>query len=465
MTSERRLAAIMAGDMSGYSRLMEADEDGVIARQKSHRRELIDPSIERHRGRIIKTTGDGLLVEFASAQDSVNCAIEIQQGMAAREAEIAEDSRISYRIGINVGDMVFDSGDVFGDGVNVAARLEALAEPGGVCLSETVHQMLGSRFGHAFRDLGSQRVKNISRPIGVWQWSPDPPEREPEAEEEALNQRVQFCMTDDGVQLAYASVGEGTPVFKAPNWLNHLEYEWRSPVWGPMLSAIAAKHRLVRFDQRGNGLSDWEVEEISYGRMIADMARVVEASGLEQFALLGISQGCGLSVRFAAEYPEKVKCLVLYGGYLRGPLTRGSKENQELHDASVAMIRHGWGSPNATYRHFFTEVFMPDATPEQMESFDELQRICITPENAVRIQDMIARTDVAAYAARIQAPTLVLHARGDQRAPFEEGRRMAALIPNARFVTLEGNNHALLEGSPAFNEFFKEFNAFLEENG
>ena len=432
MTSERRLAAIMAGDMSGYSRLMEADEDGVIARQKSHRRELIDPTIERHRGRIIKTTGDGLLVEFASAQDSVNCAIEIQQGMAAREAEIAEDSRIRYRIGINVGDMVFDSGDVFGDGVNVAARLEALAEPGGVCLSETVHQMRGSRFGHVLRDLGSQRVKNISRPIGVWQWSPDPPEREQEAEEAALSQRVQFCMTDDGVQLAYASVGEGTPVFKAPNWLNHLEYEWRSPVWGPMLSAIAAKHRLVRFDQRGNGLSDWEVEEISY---------------------------------FAAEYPEKVKCLVLYGGYLRGPLTRGSKENQELHDASVAMIRHGWGSPNATYRHFFTEVFMPDATPEQMESFDELQRICITPENAVRIQEMIARTDVAAYAARVQAPTLVLHARGDQRAPFEEGRRMAALIPGARFVTLEGNNHALLEGSPAFNEFFKEFNAFLEENG
>ena len=153
MTSERRLAAIMAGDMSGYSRLMEADEDGVIARQKSHRRELIDPTIERHRGRIIKTTGDGLLVEFASAQDSVNCAIEIQQGMAAREADIAEDSRIRYRIGINVGDMVFDSGDVFGDGVNVAARLEALAEPGGVCLSETVHQMLGSRFGHVFRDL------------------------------------------------------------------------------------------------------------------------------------------------------------------------------------------------------------------------------------------------------------------------------------------------------------------------
>ncbi|MEJ2028215.1 MAG: adenylate/guanylate cyclase domain-containing protein, partial [Limibacillus sp.] len=132
MTSERRLAAIMAGDMSGYSRLMEADEEGVIARQKSHRRELIDPTIERHRGRIIKTTGDGLLVEFASAQDSVNCAIEIQQGMAAREADIAEDSRIRYRIGINVGDMVFDSGDVFGDGVNVAARLEALAEPGGV---------------------------------------------------------------------------------------------------------------------------------------------------------------------------------------------------------------------------------------------------------------------------------------------------------------------------------------------
>lgn len=464
MSSDRRLAAIMAGDMAGYSRLMEADEAGIIARQKSHRRELIDPAIERHRGRIIKTTGDGLLVEFSSAHDSVNCAIEIQEGMAEREAEVPEDERILYRIGINASDVVFDSGDVFGDGVNVAARLEALAEPGSVCLSETVYHMLGSKFGQRFRDLGSQRVKNISRPIGVWQWSPDPPETEREVEEAGLNQRVQFCMTGDGVQLAYASVGEGPPVFKAPNWLNHLEYEWRSPVWGPVLAEIAAKHRLVRFDQRGNGLSDWDVEEISYDAMISDMARVVEASGLERFALLGISQGCGLSVRFAAEYPEKVKCLVLYGGYLRGPLARGKKDQQELHEAAIAMIRHGWGSTSPTYRHFFTELFMPDATPEQMESFDELQRICITPENAVRIHEMIARTNVVEYAQRVQVPTLVLHAEGDQRAPFEEGRRMAAMIPNARFVSLTGRNHPLLAETPAFAEFFKEFNAFVEEN-
>jgi len=462
---ERRLAAILAADMSGYSRLMEADEDSVISRQKAHRRELIDPEIERNRGHIVKTTGDGLLVEFVSAQDAVRCAIEIQTGMIQRELDRSEDEQIQYRVGINVGDVVFDNGDIFGDGVNVAARLESLAEPGGVCLSDSVYQMVQDRLTEPFRDLGSQRVKNITRAIRVWQWTPNTASRDIKTTDAGLNQRIQFCVAPDGVQTAYASVGKGPQVFKAPNWLNHIEYEWQSPVWGPAFAALAKNHELVRFDQRGCGLSDWDVEEISEDAMISDMETVAEATGLESFALLGISQGCAFSIRYAVEHPEQVRCLVLLGGYTRGQLKRNSPDQEQLHEAAGTMIRQGWGSPNPAYRHFFTSTFIPDATTDQASSVDELQRISVTPENALRIWEMNSSVDVTDLAEKVKAPTLVLHCQGDRMVPMEEGRRTAARIPGSRFVPLEGNNHVLIEGTPAFDAFFEEVNAFLEEHG
>jgi class 3 adenylate cyclase/pimeloyl-ACP methyl ester carboxylesterase len=462
---ERRLAAILAADMFGYSRLMEADEDGVISRQKAHRRELIDPEIERNRGHIVKTTGDGMLVEFASAYDAVRSAIEIQTGMTRRERGRSDEERIQYRVGVNVGDVVFDDGDIFGDGVNVASRLEGLAEPGGVCVSDSVYQIIQERLTEPFRDLGSQRVKNISRTIRVWQWTPDAPLQDVEIADAALTQQIQFCLAPDGVQIAYASVGKGPPVLKAPNWLNHIEYEWRSPVWGPAFAALAKNHELVRFDQRGNGLSDWNVKEISEDTMISDMAAVAEAADLDSFALFGISQGCAFSIRYAVEHPEQVRCLVLLGGYARGALKRDSPEQEQLHEAAQTMIQQGWGSPNPAYRHFFTSTFMPDATLDQASSFDELQRVSSTPENAARISKMNASVDVTDLARKVTAPTLVLHCEGDRRVPLEEGRRMAALIPGSRFVTLEGNNHTLIEGVPAFDAFFNEVNAFLHEHG
>ncbi len=462
---ERRLAAILATDMAGYSRLMEADESGIISRQKAHRRELIDPEIERNRGHIVKTTGDGLLVEFASAQDAVRSAIEIQTGMLQRERDRPEDERIQFRVGINVGDVVFDDGDIFGDGVNVASRLEGLAEPGGVCIADSVYQMVQDRLAEPFRDLGSQRVKNISRAIRVWQWTPNAPVQDMEIADAALTQRVQFCVAPDGVQIAFASVGKGSPIFKAPNWMNHIEYEWRSPVWGPAFAALARNHELLRFDQRGNGLSDWDVDEISENAMVVDMETVAEAAGLDSFTLLGISQGCAFSIRYAVEHPEQVRCLVLFGGFARGRLMRDSEEDVRHHEAGLTMIRSGWGSPNPAYRHFFTSTFIPDATPEQAASFDELQRVSITPENAERLFEMNCKVEVSELARRITMPTLVLHCTGDRVSPLDEGRRLAALIPKAHFVTLEGNNHVVTEGTPAFDGFVREIEAFLQDNG
>jgi class 3 adenylate cyclase len=213
--SQRRLAAVLAADMAGFSRLMEADENQTLRRQKQHRRELIDPAIAAARGNIIKTTGDGLIVEFASAQDAVHCAIEIQTGMNSREAKSRNMDRIQYRVGINVGDIIFDDGDIFGEGVNVAARLETLSEPGGVCVSDPVYQMIRSAIAEPFVDLGAQNVKNISRPIKVWQWTPNGRGAEIEIPEHAATQSISFCFAQDGAQLAWAGVGNGPAVLKA----------------------------------------------------------------------------------------------------------------------------------------------------------------------------------------------------------------------------------------------------------
>ena len=461
---ERRLAAVLVADMVGYSRLMEGNELDVLTRQKSHRNELIDPEITRHKGKIIKTTGDGLLAEFSSAQDAVKCAIGIQLGMGDREEHLSDDRRIQYRVGINLGDVVFDDGDIFGDGVNVAARLEGLAEPGGVCISDIVHQTILDRLNEPFRDMGSQRVKNISRPIRVWQWT-QTARVEHKVPKLALKQRVQFTNSVDGTQIAWASIGDGPPVLKAPNWMNHIEYEWKSPIWAPFLSEFARDNQFVRFDQRGNGLSDWDVEQIDAEAMIEDMEAVVEAAGLKRFALFGLSQGAGFSVRYAARHPEQVSCLILFGSFMKGGLARDNPTAKAYFETAEMMIRNGWGSTNPSYREFFTSNFMPDASREVRNSWDEMQRMSSNAENAIRIQEMNMFIDSVGPAKEINIPTLVLHMSGDRVVPLAWGRETARLIRDARFVELPGNDHSVLEGQPCFDMFFEEVRAFLIEHG
>jgi class 3 adenylate cyclase/pimeloyl-ACP methyl ester carboxylesterase len=459
---ERRLSAVMATDMVGYSRLMEVDEIGVHARQKSYRQELIDPEIARNHGQIIKTTGDGLLVTFTSVQDAVKCSIEIQCEMKKREQKEVDDLKIMYRIGINLGDVIFDDDDIFGDGVNVAARLEGLAEPGGICISDIVFQSVSDRFDTPFRDMGGQRVKNISRPIKVWQWAPDV-NPEPEVPEISTHQRVRFCETADGVNLAWASTGHGIPVLKAPNWLGHIEYEWTSPFWGDFLSEFSQRCKLVRFDQRGTGLSDWEVDDISEDRMVDDMLAVADAAGLEHFGLFGISQGAGFVMRFAARYPERVRFLILLNGLFRGRMCRDDPEAENFHEMGKTMIEAGWGSPSPVYRNFFTSIFMPDSNAIQRSSFDEMQRISTNTKNALRILEMNAYLDMRKEAREVRASTLIAHQRNDMFVPVELGREAARTIPGAVFVELPGSNHALIRGQPGFDEFFEDLDSFLVE--
>ena len=395
--------------------------------------------------------------------NAVQSAVEVQQSTAARSAGMPEDEQIAFRIGVNLGDIVVDGEDILGDGVNVAARLESMCEPGGLCISDIVYQSIEGKAELLFDDLGEQRLKNIAKPIRVWRWHPDATGkwRPSVVASPPVEQRIKFCTAPDGVTIAYAVVGDGPPLLKSPNWMNHLEYDWQSPVWRHLLRAFAADHSLVRFDQRATGLSDWDVPEITFDSMVSDMETVVEAAGLQRFPLLGISQGCAYSIAYAVRNPERVSRLVLYGGFAVGSLRSGSEGDKQERQLMVQMMEQGWGQDNPAFRQFFTSLFMPGATKDQMDWFNELQRVTASPENAARILGVASNIDVVDLLPRISVPTLVLHCREDGMVPFDKGRKMAAAIPGARFVALEGQNHLFLEDEPAWPRFLEEVTTFL----
>jgi pimeloyl-ACP methyl ester carboxylesterase len=275
-------------------------------------------------------------------------------------------------------------------------------------------------------------------------------------------QTIRFCTSADGARIAFATVGGGPPLVKAANWLNHLEFDWNSPVWRHWLRELGRDHTLVRYDERGCGLSDWSAGEMSVDAWVRDLEAVADALELERFALLGISQGAPIAIAFAVRHPERVSHLVLYGGYLRGRLHRGlTPKEMEERELMLHMVRVGWGQDHPAFRQVFTTLFIPDADREQIDWFNELQRVSATPENAARMLEAFDRIDVRSLASRVRAPTLVLHAKGDLRVPFAEGRLIATTIPGARFVPLDSRNHLLLEGEPAWPRFLRSVREFL----
>lgn len=274
-------------------------------------------------------------------------------------------------------------------------------------------------------------------------------------------QEVRFCRSRDGTSIAYATAGGGPPLVKAAHWLSHLEYEWRSPVWRHWLRELTRDHRLVRYDQRANGLSDWAAETLSLEAFVDDLDAVADAEGLRRYPVLGVSQGAAIAVAHAVRHPDRVSGLVLYGGFVLGWRRRGHPQDVEVREAMVRLMLHGWGRENAAFRQLFTSLFCPGATLDQMQAFNELQRESASPENAVRLSEAVGEFDVTSLLSRVQVPSIVLHARGDAVIPFEQGRRLAAGIPGARFVPLDGTNHILLEHEPAWPTFLREVRAFL----
>jgi len=242
--------------------------------------------------------------------------------------------------------------------------------------------------------------------------------------------------------------------------MNHLEYDWESPNWRHLFRKVAREYTLIRYDARGNGMSDWDVAELSLDAWVTDLETVVDAAGVGRFPLLGISQGCAVSVAYAARHPERVSRLVLYGGFALGGKTRGPAE-KEKRNAMTTLMRLEWGADSPVFRQMFTGLFMPGATQEQADFFNELQRRTTSPECAARYLDVTGDIDVSDLLAKVTVPTLVMHVRGDLVVPFDAGRQLAGGLPGAHFIALQGQNHLFLEHEPATERFFEEIKLFL----
>lgn len=281
-----------------------------------------------------------------------------------------------------------------------------------------------------------------------------------------MEQNIRFCRASDGVGIAYATSGEGPPLVKAANYLTHLEHDSRSPVWKHWLKEFSRDHTFVRYDARGSGLSDRDVDHYTIEAWVHDLEAVVDALNIDKFPLLGISQGAAVSIAYAAKHPEKVSHLILYGGYARGQFNRGLSPEQTMEaETLINVIRTGWGQENPAFRQLFTTLLIPEGTEEQKEWLNELARISASPENAATMERAFYHIDVSDLAKDISTPTLVLHARQDAGIPFEESRILATLIPNARLITLDSKNHILLEEEPAWERFLAEVRNFIGSGG
>ena len=402
---------------------------------------MLTPTIAVHHGRVVKLMGDGILAEFPSIVEAVDCAVKVQQEMARRNKGLSDEERVAFRIGVHLGDVMVDGDDLYGDGVNIASRLEAIADVDGICISGVSHDEVEHKLELNFRTLGLQTLKNIPRPVMVYaiEIGDAAPAKKP---------LTQYCRTPDGVRLAYAVAGTGPNLVMAGRWFTHLEYNWANPhTGGEAFMDLVRDFRFLRYDTRGNGLSDWEVSEISLDAWVRDLEVVVDAAGYDLFALLGGSQGAPTAIAYGAKHPERVSHLVLTGGYALGWRKR-SGSNIEQQEAMMNLMRLGWDSPDPSYRQLFASQFMPNATKEEWEAANESMRVAASPETAARYYQAFGEVDVTALLARVQAPTLVMHVRGDRRVPFEFGPPVGGSDTERTIRRPTGKRSCVCSGQP-----------------
>lgn len=344
----------------------------------------------------------------------------------------------------------------------VVTRDDLLAEVwGGRIVSEST---LASRVNAARRAIGdSGEAQRLIRtvPRRGFRFVGDARDAGTPAPGATPRQAVTFCRSADGVTLAVASSGDGPVLLRAGTWLTHVELDWDSPLWSPLLRRLSARHRLVRYDARGNGLSDRDVAAVSFDAFCRDLEAVAGTLGEQPVALMGASQGGAAAIAFAATHPARVSKLVLCGAYARGRNRRGTPVEREKAQALMTLMRQGWGDERSAFMQAFSSVYLPKGTPEQIRWWTDLQRATTSADTAIRFRDACDEIDVSDLLPRIAAPTLVLHSRGDTVSPFEEGRRIAAAIPQARFVELDSDNHVIMEGEPAWFRMLEETERFL----
>lgn len=272
---------------------------------------------------------------------------------------------------------------------------------------------------------------------------------------------IRFVNSFDGTRIAWTSSGNGIPILKAPNWITHLGAERRNRLYGPFYDRLGNYARIVRYDQRGNGMSSWFVPPLTIDAMCADILAVADAAELDTFYLLGFSQGVAFAVAFAAKHPNRVRGIIGRGGYALGDLAGGNERNLKNFEAGIKLIELGWESADPTFRRHFTSRIAPDAPPELAREFDELQRIAVPKENLRNFMEFDAQLDITQDAKRVDCPVLLMHSFGDLMVPFSDGKYLASLLPNCTFIPLSGDNHTLIPGTLAFKEGMESIEKFL----
>jgi len=282
-----------------------------------------------------------------------------------------------------------------------------------------------------------------------------------------MEQDIRFCTAPDGVNIAYATSGDGPPILRVANWLTHLDLDWKGPIWSHWFQELSMSNTLIRFDQRGSGLSDRSVEELSMKAWTQDLETIADDAGLERFPLLGFCQGGAIALDYAARHPERVSHLILYDSYCRGNLVDGASMQQKKEArAMTEMIEAGWGREDTDiFRRIFADLLMPEASEKKHKWLAELQRQTASPAMAAKLWEAYHRIDVEHLAKQLDIPTLIFHVKGDKVIPFEAGRKLASLIPDARFVPLEGENHIMMSHEPAWDRFLAEVRSFISSSG
>jgi AraC-like DNA-binding protein/pimeloyl-ACP methyl ester carboxylesterase len=342
--------------------------------------------------------------------------------------------------------------------MRIAANLLRYTQDNSASIAFAVGFQSEAAFNRAFK-------REFGEPPASWRRRIEEEERAREAvsaPEPLPPQQVRYCAARDGTRLAYAISGEGPPIVKTANWLNHIEHDWDSPLWRHWLVEFTRQRSLARYDERGNGLSDWDTPELSLNAFVDDLGAVVDTLEFEAFDLLAISQGAAVAIAYAARNPKRVRQLIICNGYSQGWAVRGDPAEVARRNAMLTLTEIGWGSDNAAYRQLFTNQYIPGASPKQMGWFNEMQRLSASPENAGRLQRALSLLDVRHLLPEIATPTLVFHSREDQAVPFAQGEVLAGEIPGARFVPLESRNHILLASEPAWRMFTEVCREFLK---
>jgi pimeloyl-ACP methyl ester carboxylesterase len=386
--------------------------------------------IQQHRGRIVDAPGDNVLAEFASVVDAVQCAVEIQQVLRAKNAALPENRRMEFRIGINLGDVIEEKSNIFGDGVNIAARLESLSEAGGICISGTAFDQVENKLELGYEYLGEQTVKNITKPVRVYRILMDSGTF---ASTDIIDQQIQFCTTVDGVRIAYSLVGHGPFLVFPPGWVSHLQVQWEHPSARDYLEKGTRNHTFLFYDKHGCGFSERNRTEFTLESEVRPLEAVIDHLKIKRLALFGFSQGGPIAITYAIKYPRRVSHLILYDSYARGEAIT----TEELKKSFISLIRSAWGIGSKT----FADLFLPGADVSTLKWLVRYQREAATAEMASKLLDLIYNLDVTDLLPRLRVPTLVIHRKGCRVIPFHLGREMASMIPNSRFVPLEGSTH------------------------